>query len=96
MIQKFVYRISAERFKQLAEQITALFTKEDPAIYYIAHEIGSNGPKGRLYEHYRYMKEDLWDNQILISARPPPRKRKRNDTNRNGEVNSLSTSESGV
>lgn len=63
-----LFRITSERFTELARLIAVLFKKENPYTYYspyVAVNKLRTGPSGTLYEHYRYLKNTLRKSGIL-------------------------------
>lgn len=65
------FKITCQRFIELAELIVALFTKENRHTYYSPYVRVNKyrtGPTGTLYEHYRYIKTVLRKGGILTSA----------------------------
>lgn len=66
------YSLSPKELEALAEEIVQLFPKELKQIYYVPHKSVKDGKpiraKGKLHDHYFYMKRELKKDGILIES----------------------------
>lgn len=64
-----LFRITKERFVHLAVEIETTFTKESASIYYTPYQSGQrSATKGKLLHYYRYLKQELWVDNILLRS----------------------------
>jgi len=73
-----MFRITKETFIQLAAEIHEIFPSEPVSAYYTPYVSGQRtGAKGKLLDHYRYLKTELWKDGILMLSEAQEKNQKR-------------------